>query len=127
MAHGPDDSGKKESQQQAEHRSGDGYNDFVQRGNLRQFRPIQVGLALDDVHRGKLRQRDKTSKRQRSEGVLDAVYRLFPNRFTKPDAEFLNVEASPPRCEEVAEFMHHDEQVKEDQDLEQDEDDASDM
>jgi hypothetical protein len=29
MTNGPDDSGKKQGQQQAEHRTGDGYNDFV--------------------------------------------------------------------------------------------------
>src|SRR4030095_2196002 len=127
MTNSPDDSGKKQSQQKAEHRTGNGYNDFVERGNLRQLRAVHVGLALDDVHRSKLRQRNKSSERQRPERVLDAINCLLPNRFTKPDAEFLDVETSPPRREEMPELVHHDEQVKNDEDLEQDEDDASDM
>ena len=64
MTNSPDDSGKKQCQQQAEHRTSDGYNDLVERGNLRQLRPVQVGFALDDVHRRKLRQRNKTSEWQ---------------------------------------------------------------
>src|SRR6476660_6239209 len=112
MTDSPDDSGKKHGQQQAEHRTRDRYNDFVERGNFRQLRPVQVGFALDDVHRRKLRQRNKTSEWQRPEGVLDAVNRLFPKRFAKPDAEFLDVETPPPRGEKMPELMHHDEQVK---------------
>src|SRR5258705_13750335 len=127
MTHSPDDSGKKQSQQQAEHRTGDGYNDFVERGNFRQLRPVQVGFALDNVHWRKLRQRNKTSEWQRPERVLDAVNRLLPKRFAKPNAEFLDVETPPPRREKMPELMYHDKQVKQDEDLEQDEDDASDM
>src|SRR5262245_66334930 len=97
MADGPYDPGKKQGEQQAEHRTGDGYNDFVERGNLRQLRPVHVGFALDDVHRRKLRQRNKTSKWQRTQRILNAVDRLLPNRFAKPDAKFLDVETSPPR------------------------------
>src|SRR5215470_2337702 len=127
MTNCPDDSGKKQSQQQAEHRTGDGYNDFVERGNLRQLRAIQVGFAFNDVHRSKLRQRNKTSEWQRSQRVLDAINCLLPNRFTKPNTEFLDVETPPPRREKMPNFVHHDEQVKNDEDLEQDEDDAGDM
>src|SRR5215471_10433569 len=112
MTNSPDDAGKKQSQQQAEHRAGDRHNDFVERGNLRQLRPIQVGFALDDVHWRKLRQCNKPSEWQRSERVLDAVNCLLPDRFTKPDAKFFDVETSPARREEMAQLMHHDEQIK---------------
>jgi hypothetical protein len=58
---------------------------------------------------------------------LDAINCLLPNRFAKPDAEFLDVETPPPRREKMPELVHHDQQVKQDEDLEQDEDDASEM
>jgi hypothetical protein len=74
-----------------------------------------------------LRQRNKTSEWQRPERVLDAVNRLFPKRFAKPNTEFLDVETPPPRREKMPELMYHDQQVKQDEDLKQDEDDASDM
>src|SRR6476646_7674797 len=118
MTNSPDDSGKEQRQQQAEHRTSDRYNDFVERGNSRQLRPVQVGFALDNVHRRKLRQCNKTSEWQRPEGVLDAVNRLFPKRLAKPDAEFLDVETPPPRREKMPKLVHHDEQVKQDEDLE---------
>src|SRR4029453_19025524 len=127
ITNSPDDSGKKQSQQQAEHRTSDGYNDFVERGNLRQLRAVHIGFALDDVHRRKLRQGKKTSEWERPEGVIDDVNCLLPNRFPKPDAKFLDVETPPPRREKMPELVNHDQQVKKDEDLEQDEDDASDM
>src|SRR5215211_3331449 len=127
MTHSPDDSGKKQRQQQAEHRTSDSYNDFVERGNLRQLRPIHIGFALDDVHRRKLRQRNKTSEWERPERVLDAINCLLPNRFAEPDAEFLDIQTPPPCREKMPELVHHDQQIKQDEDLEQDEDDASDM
>src|SRR6478736_7273604 len=127
MADSPNDSGKKQREQQAEHRTSDRYNNFVQRGNLRQSCPVQVGFALDNVHRRKLRQRNKTSEWQRPQRILDAVNRLFPKRFAKPNTEFLDVETPPPRREKMPELMYHDQQVKQDEDLKQDEDDASDM
>ena len=74
-----------------------------------------------------MRQRNKTSEWQRPQRILDAVNRLLPKRFAKPDAEFLDVETPPSRREKMPELMHHDEQVKKDENLEQDEDDASDM
>jgi hypothetical protein len=58
---------------------------------------------------------------------LDAINCLLPQRFAKPDAEFLDVETPPSRREKMPQFMHHDEQVKQDKDLKQDENDASDM
>jgi hypothetical protein len=58
---------------------------------------------------------------------LDAVNRLLPKRFAKPNAESFDVETPPPRREKMPELVHHDQQVKQDKDLEQDEDDASDM
>src|SRR3954451_20534656 len=112
MTNRPDDSGKKQGQQQAEHRTGDRYNNFVERRNPRQFRPVEVGFALDDVHWRKLRQCNKTSEWERSERVLDAVNCLLPKRFAKPHTEFLDVETPPPCREKMTKLMYYDQQVK---------------
>ena len=85
---------------------------------------IDVGLALDDVHRRELRQRDEAAERQRAERVLDAVDRLFPKRFAEPDAKFLDVKPAPARGQKMAQLVDDDEQVKKDENLEEDEDDA---
>jgi hypothetical protein len=58
---------------------------------------------------------------------LDAVNCLLPKRFAKPDTEFLDVETPPPCREKMTKLVHYNQQVKQDEDLEQDEDDASDM
>ena len=61
---------KNKRQQQAEQRTGDRYDDFVERGNLRQLRPVHIGFALDNVHRRKLRQRNKASEWQASRASI---------------------------------------------------------
>jgi hypothetical protein len=58
---------------------------------------------------------------------LDAVNCLLPKRFAEPDAKFLDVKTSPPRREKMSKLVYYDQQIKQNQDLEQDEDDASDM
>jgi len=55
---------------------------------------------------------------------LDAVDLFFPERFAEPDAEFFYVKPSPARRQKMPQFMHHDQQVKKNENLEQDEDDA---
>ncbi len=57
----------------------------------------------------------------------DAVDRLLPKRFAEPDAEFFDHQPAPARGEEMAQFMDHDEEVKEDDDLEKDKNDAKDV
>ena len=54
--------GENQRQQQTEKRPGDGDDDFVERGNLRELRAIDIGLALDDVHRRELRQRHEAAE-----------------------------------------------------------------
>src|SRR5438034_11591260 len=127
MADRPHNGGKTKRQQQAEQRARDGYYDFIERRNFRQLRPVQIGLSFDDVHWRKLRQRHETSERQRPERVLDAVDLFFPERFAEPDAEFFYVKSSPARRQEMPQFMHHNQQVKKNENLEQDEDDADDV
>ncbi|KAF5408684.1 MAG: hypothetical protein Udaeo2_11720 [Candidatus Udaeobacter sp.] len=63
MADGPDDGRKEKRQQQAEQRPGDGYDDFVEGGNFRQSCAVQIGFALDNVHRRKLRKRYEATER----------------------------------------------------------------
>jgi len=58
---------------------------------------------------------------------MNAIDCLFPNRLPKPDAEFLDVEATPARGEKMPKLVHHNQQVEQDQDLEEDEDDARDV
>ena len=89
--------------------------------------PVDIGFALDDVHRRKLRQRDEAAERQRAERILDAVDCFFPKRFAEPDAEFLDVKPAPARRQKMPELMHHDQQIEKDEDLEQDKNDASDV
>ena len=66
MSHRPDDAGEEQGQEQAEERARDGDDDLVQRGNLRELRAIDVGLAFDHIHRRELRQRDEPAKRESS-------------------------------------------------------------
>jgi hypothetical protein len=58
---------------------------------------------------------------------LDAIDCLFPKRFAEPDSEFLDVKSSPARSQKMTKFMHDDQQIEKDEDLEQDENDARDM
>ena len=127
MADRPDNDGKTQRQKQTKHGTGDRHDDLVERRNFRQPRAVDVCLSFDDVHRRKLRQRHEASERQRPERVLDTVDLSFPERFAEPDAEFFDVKPSPPRRQKMPQFMHHDQQVKKDENLEQNEDDAGDM
>jgi hypothetical protein len=120
----PDDAREKEREQKTEERPRDRNDDFVQRGNGRELRAIGLDLALDDVHGRELRHRHKPAERQRAERVLHAVDGLLPDRLPEPDAELLHDKPAPPRCEEMSQLMHDDEQVKEDEDLEDNKGDA---
>ena len=112
---------KNKRQEQTEKRTRDRDDDLVERGNWRELRAIDVGLAFDDVHRRELRQRDETAERNRAERILHAVDRFLPKRFAEPDAEFLDVEPAPARRQKMAQLMDDDEQIKKDDDLEEDE------
>src|SRR6266403_2784315 len=127
VAGDPDNAGKKKRQKQAEQRSGKRNDDFVERGNFRQLRAIQIGLAFDDVHRRELGQRDEPAKGKRTERVLDAIDRFFPERFAKPDAEFFYVKPARARGQKMPELVDDDEQIEEDEYLEQDQDDTRDV
>ena len=127
MADRPHNARKAQRQQETEYRAGDSHDDFVESGNSWQFRTVQIRFAFNNVHRRKLRQRDESSERQRAERILNAVDCLLPERLAEPDAEFLNVKSSPARRQKMSQLMHHNEQIKQDQDLEQDEDDARDV
>ncbi len=121
MADRPDDAGKSEREEQTKKRPGKGDDDFVERGNARERGAIDIHFALDDVHRRELRQGDKAAERNRAERVGDSVDFLFPDRLAEPDTELLDHQPAPFRREEMPELMHDDEQVKEDDDLEEDE------
>ena len=58
---------------------------------------------------------------------MNAIDCLLPERFAEPDAELLDVKPAPARGQEMAQLVDHDEQVKEDNDLEEDKDDAKDV
>src|ERR1041385_7170758 len=127
MTDRPDNGGETKRQQQTEKRARDGYDDLVERGNFRQSRSVQIRFSFDDIHRRKLRQRHEASERQRSERILNAVDLFFPERFSEPNAEFFHVKSSPARRQKMPQFMHHDEQIKKNKNLEQNEDDAADV
>jgi hypothetical protein len=58
---------------------------------------------------------------------LDASDRFFPERLAEPDAEFFYVKPAPARCQKMPELMNYDEQIKKNEYLEKNEDDATDM
>ena len=107
MADRPDNNGKTQRQKQAEKRARNGYDDFIERRNFRQSGPVHIRLALNYVHRRKLRQRDEASERQRPERVLDAVDCLFPERFPEPDPKFFYVKPSPARSQKMPKFVDY--------------------
>src|SRR3954447_15608682 len=125
MPDDPNDGGERDREQQTEKRAGKRDDDFVERRNSRQGRAIHVRPALDDVHRRELRGFQNPAEWQRAERVEHAVDLLFPERFAEPDAELLDHQSAPPRGEKVPELMDNDEQIKKDNDLEQDEEDAT--
>ena len=127
MADSPNNGGKKKRQQKTEQRAGNGYDNFVERGNSRKPRAVHIGLSLDNVHGSKLRQRHKAPEWQRAERILDAVDGFFPERFAEPDPEFFYVKSPPARSQKMPEFMHYDEQIKKDEDLQQDQNNAGDL
>src|SRR5260370_42642585 len=107
MANRPDNDSKTQRQKQTEKRAGNGYDDFVERGNPRQSGPVYIRLTLNNVHWRKLRQCHEPSERQRPERILDAVDCLFPKRFAEPNAKFFYIKPSPARGQKMAEFMDH--------------------
>src|SRR5438270_3651904 len=123
----PNEDGKNHREQKTEERPGKGDDDFVERRNLRQLRAIDVGLAFDDVHRCQLWQCDEAAERERTEGVLHTVNRLFPERFAEPDTKFLDVKAAPACRQEVTDFVYDNEQIKKCESLQADKDDTPDV
>ncbi len=65
-----------------------------------------------------MRERDEAAKGKRTERVLDAIDRFFPERFAEPDAEFFDVKPAPACRQKMPELMDDDEQIKEDENLE---------
>src|SRR5207247_8493727 len=105
MADRPDNNSKTQRQKQAEKRASNGYDDLIERRNFRQSGPVHIRLALNYVHRRKLRQRDEASERQRPERVLDAVDCLFPERFAEPDPKFFYRKTAPGRGQKMSRSM----------------------
>ena len=68
-------------------------------------------FALDDVHQ-QVAAAQRNLRIAMTQRVSDALNCLLPNRFAKPDAEFLDVENSRRRGEEMTELVHDDQQVK---------------
>ena len=47
-----------------------------------------------------------------AEAVNHAIVGPFPQRFAEPDGELFDHQPAPPRREEMAEFVHDDQQVE---------------
>src|SRR5207248_3620333 len=127
MADSPNDGRKEKRQQQTEQRPGNCYDDFVERGNFRQPCAVYIRFSLDDVHWCKLRQRNEAPERQRAERVLDTVDCLLPDRFAEPNPESFDVKSSPACRQKLPHFMDHDTQIEQDEDIQMDDNDASDV
>ena len=122
LAHPPDQKGKGHRQQKAKERTGEGDDDFIQRRNRRErlvFPAFAVGLAFDRFHGRHLRQRHETAEGDGAQTVLHAVDGLLPDGFAKPDLKFINLQSPPPRRQEMAPFVHHNHEIKQHDDKEQ--------
>ncbi len=62
MTDDPDNAGECKREKQAEKRTGKSDDDFVERRYPRERGAIDIGFALDDVHRRELRQRDESTE-----------------------------------------------------------------
>src|SRR5207237_2868273 len=127
MADHPHNAGKRKREKQAKEGAGHGHDNFIESGDRRQLCTVHIRLTLDNVHRRELRQRNKSTKRERAQRVLHAVDRLFPERFAEPDTEFPEIQSAPPRCQKMAELMDNDQQIKQDEDFEENQNDARDV
>ena len=58
----PDNGGEEERKKQTEERTSERDDDFIERRNLREFRAVNVGFALNDIHRRELRQFHETAE-----------------------------------------------------------------
>jgi hypothetical protein len=107
----PNDHCGGQGQQHRKQRTGESDDDLIQRTDRRQ----RVGVlfaAFEGLHRGHLRQRDKSAGGDPAEAVLHAVDFLFPDRLAEPDLETVDSQATPFRGPEVAEFMDEDDDVE---------------
>src|SRR5207302_2230417 len=47
-----------------------------------------------------------------AERVFDTINLLLPNRLAEPDGEPIDFQSAPPGCQKMPQFMHKNEQVK---------------
>ncbi len=121
---GPDDDGEGDGEEEGEEGAGEGDDDFVEGGDggegLGRGGGVVfwegIGFAFDEVHGGELGEFDEAAGWDGAEGVPDAVELFFPEGFTEPDAEFLDVKAAPASGEEVSDFVDDDDEVEEEDD-----------
>ena len=122
LAGGPDDARHHKGEEKGKERAGKGDDDLVQRGDGRQGRFAFLGVAFDRLHGGELREFDKAAGGNAAEGIPDAAKLFAPDRLAKPDAEFIHDQPAPARGEKVAQFVDHNQEVKNEKDLQDDED-----
>ncbi|MEI9895085.1 MAG: hypothetical protein WDN28_14650 [Chthoniobacter sp.] len=117
----PHDQRKGKGQQDAEKRAGGGDDNLVDRFEPGEFLAREFALALEiGIHQ--LRQFDEAAEGDAAEAVGDAIDLLLPQRFAEPDAKALHDRAAPAGGEEMAPFMHDDEEVEDHQHFQNDAD-----
>src|SRR6185369_1478151 len=78
-------------------------------------------------HRRELRELDEAAAWHTAEAVNHAVDLLFPQRFSKPNAKFLDNQPAPARGEEVTQLMNDDHEIEDYEDFDTDADDFEDL
>src|ERR1700693_3019466 len=125
ITHYPDDRSEHDRQEKTEEWPCNRHDYFVERRNWRKRLTIDIGFPFDDIHRRQLRQRHKSAEWQRAQRILDTADFFLPKRLAEPDREFLDVETAQARRKKMPNLMHHNQQIENDQDLDEDEDDAT--
>jgi len=71
-----------------------------------------------------LGQKNESTSGDPTETEFDSVDDLFPNRSPEPNAKFVDVKTTPPGCQKVAQLVDDNKEVKDENDLENDEGDT---
>ena len=120
LADHPNNQSHREGETEAEKWTCGGDDDFVERFDRRKVFAGVLRLALHGFHGRELRDCDEAARRNRAEPVFHAVDRFAPNRLAEPDGEFFHHQTAPTGGQEVPEFVHHNEEVENQQNLEAD-------
>src|SRR5690606_22827598 len=88
---------------------------------------IDLRFSLHGLHGRQLWQRHKSAGRDAPKAVPDAVDPLLPERSPKPDREPFHHKPPPARRKEMPQLVDHNHQIKEKEDLEEDDDDSENL